>query len=95
MKRIAVLLALAALPALAAPGPIDVGNEKQLFIDDLFFQTASNVTLRVHPPIKTNEKTLEREMPWEGVTLNWFTVLEDPRGAVTEGARYRMWYECY
>ena len=70
----------------------EVGSEKQLFIDDLFFESATNVVLKVHPARKTGEKNLERQRPWESATLNWFNVLEDLR---MNGPRYRMWYECY
>jgi hypothetical protein len=71
-----------------APRVLQVGSEKQLFIDDLFFEAATNVTLKLHPARKTGEKNLEREHPWESATLNWFNVLQ-------EGDKYRMWYECY
>jgi hypothetical protein len=67
---------------------LSVGNEKQLFIDRLFFESARDVTLKIHPARKTGEKNVERDRPWESVTLNWFSVLDD-------GGRYRMWYECY
>lgn len=66
----------------------NVGSEKQLFIDDLFFESSTNVALRVHPPVKTGEKNLASDRPWENAMLNWFTVIQD-------GPRYRMWYECY
>lgn len=65
-----------------------VGSEKQLFIDDLFFAGATNVALRIHPPRKTNERTLQSDRVWENATLNWFNVLQ-------EGSRFRLWYECY
>ncbi len=74
---------------------LDVGSRKQLFIDDLFFETAENVRLHVHPPVKTQEKSVQRDKPWESATLNWFSVIHDPASAVEKGAKYRMWYECY
>jgi hypothetical protein len=67
---------------------ITVGGRKQLFIDQVFFGRSEHVRLKVHPPRKTGEKTLEADRPWESASLNWFTVMED------EG-RFRMWYECY
>ena len=71
------------------PGPVlDVGSERQLFIDDLFIAASSNLNLRLHPPQKTGEHILVKEEPWESATLNWFNVMKD-------GAVYRMWYECY
>ena len=67
---------------------LNVGSNKQLFIDNLFFESSTNVALKVHPPVKTGEKNLQREQPWESATLNWFNVMQ-------EGGNYRMWYECY
>ncbi len=65
-----------------------VGSEKQLFIDDAFFETSQNIALKLHPARKTGEHNLVRDREWESATLNWFNVMDD------EG-RYRMWYECY
>lgn len=67
---------------------LEVGSSKQLFIDNLFFESSTNVTLKVHPPVKTGERNLQAEQPWESATLNWFNVLQ-------EGNLCRMWYECY
>ncbi|MBN1345233.1 MAG: hypothetical protein JXQ73_21250 [Phycisphaerae bacterium] len=68
--------------------PLAIGDEKQVFIDDLFFARSEGVTLRAHPPRKTGEKTLQGDRPWESVTLNWFSLMQD-------AGKYRMWYECY
>ena len=71
------------------PGPVlEVGGQRQLFIDDLFVAVSTNVHLKLHPPRKSGERTLVKDKPWESATLNWFNVMKD-------GARYRMWYECY
>lgn len=66
----------------------NVGSEKQLFIDELFFARKENVRLKVHPARKTGERSVVADKPWETFVINWFTVMQD------EG-RYRMWYECY
>ena len=68
--------------------PIAVGSARQLLIDDLFFEAAAGVSIKVHPARKTGEKNLQREKEWESATPNWFNVMED-------GGAYRMWYECY
>jgi len=86
--NLSLLVVSAATNAGAGQQPIAVGGEKQLFIDDLFFEKSENVTLRVHPPRKTGEKTLVADRPWESVTLNWFSLMAD-------SGKYRMWYECY
>lgn len=82
-------------PAGGGPGGLyDVAQERQLLIDEAFFQPASHVRLRLHPARKTGEKNLRPQWPWESATLNWFNVMEDP-GVIDRQARYRMWYECY
>lgn len=65
-----------------------VADEKQLFIDELFFEKSQGVALKVHPARKTQEKNIVPDRPWESATLNWFSVADD------EG-KCRMWYECY
>lgn len=72
----------------------DVGSNRQLLIDEAFFEEAKNVRIRLHSARKTGAKVVQREHPWEAVTLNWFSVMKDP-GVVDRQARYRMWYECY
>ncbi len=67
---------------------ITVGEQKQLFIDDLFFAAQEGIALRVNPALKTGEKNVVRDKPWESVTLNWVNVMKD-------AGKYRMWYECY
>jgi hypothetical protein len=75
-------------------GLYDVGDQRQLLIDEAFFAQANRVRLRLHPAQKTGEKILGPQGPWESATLNWFSVLEDP-GVIDRRAKYRMWYECY
>ena len=72
----------------AADGVVVVGSEKQLFIDDLFLQRATNVSLQMHPARKTGERTLVPDQPRENASLNWFSVLQ-------QDGKFRMWYECY
>lgn len=53
----------------AAETVIDVGGEKQLFIDRKFIAYERNITLTVNPPVKAGV-ALERNKPWEsgGIT---------------------------
>ncbi len=67
---------------------IDVGGEKHLFLDALFFEHSERITLQMHPARKTDETVLAPDKPWENASLNWFSVLEDD-------GKFRMWYECY
>lgn len=78
---------------------IDVGSEKQLFIDTLFFSSAQGIALQVNPARKSGEHNVQRDQPWESATLNWFSVMEDRAGTLqgdkAPRAKYRMWYETY
>ena len=79
---------------ISAETPIEVGNAKQLFIDELFIATSSSVTLKIQPPQKTGATVLKSEHPWESATINWFSVLQD-KGRIDTEANFRMWYEAY
>lgn len=72
----------------ATSEPIPVGDQKQFFIDNTLLENAHGVALQVCPAVKTGERTLEQDKPWESASLNWFSMLED-------GGKYRMWYEAY
>ena len=72
----------------AATEAVMVGDQKQLFIDDLFLKQPTNVSLRMHSATKTGERTLEPNQPWENASLNWFSVMQ-------HDGKFRMWYECY
>jgi hypothetical protein len=64
-----------------------VGSQKQLFIDELLIGSKSNVTLTMNPPVKTQERNVVAEHPWEELELGWVNVLED-------NGVYKMWYGC-
>ena len=65
---------------------IDIGNQKQLFIDDKWFASQRGMTLTANPPVKA-ERVLLPERPWEVQSISTATVLED-------GGVYKMWYRC-
>jgi hypothetical protein len=101
MKHHAIGLSVLIVLGVSTTAPIaqgvdlfDVGANRQLLIDEAFFEEVENVRIRLHPARKTGEKVVQREHPWEAATLNWFSVMKDP-GVVDKQARYRMWYECY
>lgn len=60
------LLLLLALGAASAADPIDVGDRKQLFIDDRFVASKDRVELRVNPPQKLGLLRDERGVPLQG-----------------------------
>lgn len=66
--------------------PIDVGDRKQLFLDERWFASQHGMRLTVNPPVK-HERGLLPEMPWESHWVGpYSTVMED-------GGRYRLWYD--
>ena len=69
---------------------MDIGSEKQLFIDDRFIESSENVTLTMNPPRKVGPVIeTDEEHPWEaGWIGGGSTILED------EGV-YKMWYRAH
>lgn len=65
-------------------GPIQVGSDRQLFLDDLWFDSQDNVRLEMHPPV-VQDVVLRADQPWENGGINLPNVVMD-------GDRYRMWY---
>lgn len=64
---------------------IDLGTQKQLFLDRRWFASENGMSLTVNPPIK-QERGILPETPWENMRLNaGSTIIED-------GGRYRLWY---
>ncbi|MCF7853184.1 MAG: hypothetical protein K9N51_00180 [Candidatus Pacebacteria bacterium] len=69
-----------------SPQVFDVGDRKQLFIDDRWFDESQGMSLRVNPPVK-HDRVLLPETPWEEMRIgSYSTIIED------EGV-YRMWYD--
>ncbi len=63
----------------------DVGNQRQVFIDGRFLARTSGVELVVHRPVKTGERSIEVNQPWEDGIGSYSSVLESD-------GRYHMWY---
>lgn len=83
-----IVLGLVA-PSLATFKPIEVGSEKQLFIDELFIETSHGVRLVVNRPQKTGERNIVPEHAWELRRVGYpNTVMEDQ-------GKYRMWYDAW
>ena len=66
--------------------PLDVGNRKQLFIDDRFIDRSEDVELTMNPPHMGEEPVLVPDRPWETRIGGYNTVIR-------EGGRFRMWYD--
>jgi len=65
-------------------GPIQVGSDRQLFLDEMWFDSQDNVRLEMHPPV-VRDVALKADQPWENGGINLPNVVKD-------GDRYRMWY---
>lgn len=68
---------------------IDLGQRRELFIDDHLVDEMKNVELLVHQPVR-EEIAVDCDQPWEGNGCGYFTVLHDPQVPV-----YRMYYHAW
>lgn len=72
----------------ASAASIDIGSQRELFVDRYLIDTQKDTTLRLHQPVQA-ETVLHREHPWEGVfAFNYSSVLKD-------GDVYRFYYRSY
>ena len=74
----------------ATGGPIQIGNSKQLFIDDFVIDSLNNLTKTVHHPERYHENpVLTGTEPWERwlLEVNGRPVLYDE-----ETQEFKMWY---
>lgn len=70
----------------AADSVLDVGDRRQLFIDNKFIATSNNVRLVVHQPRKTGERNIDTDRPWEKGGLGPYSAV------LKDGDTYVMWY---
>jgi len=86
----ALCAAMAAPADAASPGtsqkPIYIGSSRQVFIDGRFLATRYNVELRTHKPIKTGERNIDTDRPWEVGGIGPYSSL------LKDGDTYKMWY---
>ena len=68
---------------------IDLGNRRELFVDDYLVGTMKHVQLLVHPPVR-EEIAVQCDAPWEGNGCGYYTVLHDRRESI-----YRMYYHAW
>ena len=64
--------------------PINVGSQRQLFVDDTWFDSRQGVELKMHQPT-VREVAIPNDRPWELGGMHYSTVLRD-------GDRFKMWY---
>ena len=67
---------------------IDIGKEKQLFLDENLVERITGARQELHLPRKAgSEPIIPADRPWEGNALVMRTVLHDPQDGL-----YKMWY---
>ena len=69
---------------LCADEPIDVGSNRQLFVDKLLIDELQGVQLRLHHPVR-REVVMALDKPWDGNLAGYVRVFRD-------GDAYRMYY---
>lgn len=80
--RIPVLLCLLANAVFGET--IDLGQRRELFVDEYLIASKEGVDLKLHKP-QAKEVALVCDAPWEGNTSGYFTLLQD-------GHLYRCYY---
>ncbi len=68
-------------------GVLDVGNEKQLFLDGALIDSEKDVSLRTHKPVRDGRVLIEPDRPWEDRIGSYSCVLK-------EDGKIRIWYDC-
>ena len=82
---VTVLLSMASDAAFAGdPAVADIGNRRELFVDNFLIDSLDGTRLELHAP-RPAEKVLTLQRPWEGIYSGYFTVIRD-------GDRYLMYY---
>ena len=75
--------------ALRAAEPIQIGSQRQLFLDDHIVERIEGLKRTMHQPIKRGP-VLKAERPWEGA---YIAVFSPPMWVPEEGV-YKQVYEC-
>jgi len=70
---------------------LNIGQEKQLLIDDLVIESAENICRTWHRPVKTTDLPLiKTDQPWENILVfqcNTWQVIRDPKDNL-----FKCWY---
>ena len=78
------LLLLSSLTALSAAEPIEIGSQRELFVDASLVEKLDNAKLTLHHP-QPRDLAIRFDQPWEGNTSGYPTVMRD-------GDLFRMIY---
>ena len=67
---------------------MDIGTDKQLFIDQRFFESSEGVKLCMNPPVQHPDPVVIMDKPWEAEGIGAYsTAFREPDG------RFRLWYD--
>jgi hypothetical protein len=65
-------------------GPINIGDDRELFVDRYLIEKLNNITQELHTPV--NEGTvLKFDNPWEGNFSGYSTIIKD-------GNQFKLYY---
>ena len=67
--------------------PIDIGNRRELLVDDHLIESMKGATLQLHHPT-TQEISITHDSPWEGSGCGYHSIFQD-------GDKYRMYYKAW
>lgn len=67
-----------------AQTPLDLGNRREIFVDNYLIDRLDNVNLRLHPP-HNEGAVLQFDKPWEGNFSGYCTIIRD-------GGLFRAYY---
>ena len=66
--------------------PVNIGTDRQLFVDDAWVADSSGVARRMHEPVR-REVAITIDRPWEVGSIGCLSVIQD-------GGVFRAWYRC-
>jgi len=84
---VCVLCLLAVAASLAVAAPLEVGSQKQVFIDQRFIESSRGVKLVMNKPRKLGP-VMRADRPWEASQVGAYCTI------IREGDLFRMWYDC-
>lgn len=88
MIRFFCILLTVHLPLAALADPLDIGERRELFVDDFLVESMSgSVELRMHRP-QPKEIAIVHDAPWEGSGCGYHSIFHD-------GEKYRMYYKAW
>jgi hypothetical protein len=65
---------------------VQIGADRQLFVDDFWIDTSAGVTRKLHEPVNRGA-AISPENPWETYGVSYMVTFRD-------GDRFRGWYRC-